>query len=451
MEQWLSAEAEAANRVKRDAPVMVVLGNPPYSVSTQNHGQWIQDLISDYKAGLTERNIQPLSDDYIKFIRYGQYYIDKNGSGILAYISNNSFIDGLIHRNMRKSLLESFDAIYILNLHGNSRKSETIPGDGRDENIFDIQQGVSVNIFVKTGRERTGDFARVFYHELYAKRQEKYAFLLANDLASIAWRELSPLAPQYFFVPKNFAGQAEYETGFKTDDLFEVYTSGIKTHDNESLVGFVPYEQHNCRYYFHPFDIRYINYDLKKVKRHRYSVMKHILDRDNIALLIPRQAITGRYGIFIADTINDINYTGTAGQFGAGLTFPLYLYPDSSGLDATASRRPNLNQAIVDDIANRIGLRFIAEKEDAATFAPIDLLDYIYAVLHSPMYREKYREFLKIDFPRVPYPQDAAQFRALAAIGAELRKTHLLEGVEPSRDMAVYPSVGNNTVEMAQG
>jgi predicted helicase len=349
---------------------------------------------------------------------------------------------------MRKSLLASFDAIYILNLHGNSRKGETIPGDGRDENIFDIQQGVSVNIFVKTGRERTGGLTRVFYHELYAKRQEKYAFLLANDLTTIAWRELPPLAPQYFFVPKNFTGQAEYEKGFKANDLFEVYTSGIKTHDNDSLVGFVPYKQHNYQYYFHPFDIRYINYDLKKVKRHRYSVMKHILDRDNIALLIPRQAVTGKYGVFVADTINDINYTGTAGQFGAGLTFPLYLYPDSDGLDATAARRPNLNQAIVDEIVQKTKLQFTNEKEDTEnTFAPIDLLDYSYALLYSNNYRTQYREFLKIDFPRIPYPQNAEQFHKLAAIGSILRKLHLMENVNPSLDLANFPVMGSNEIE----
>jgi type I restriction-modification system DNA methylase subunit len=147
---YLSAEANEANRIKRDAPVMVVIGNPPYSVSSSNKSNWIQDLLKDYKKDLNERNIQPLSDDYIKFIRFGQHFIDKNGEGVLAYISNNSFIDGLIHRQMRKHLLESFDEIYILDLHGNAKKKETAPDGSKDENVFDIMQGVSINLFVKT-------------------------------------------------------------------------------------------------------------------------------------------------------------------------------------------------------------------------------------------------------------------------------------------------------------
>ncbi|PKL80599.1 MAG: adenine specific DNA methyltransferase [Ignavibacteriae bacterium HGW-Ignavibacteriae-4] len=145
---WLSAESNEANRIKRDVPVMCVIGNPPYSVSSSNKGEWIQNLIKDYKKDLNERKIN-LDDDYIKFIRYGQHYIEKNGEGILAYISNNSFIDGITHRQMRKNLLETFDKIYILDLHGNAKKKETTPDDGKDENVFDIMQGVSINIFVK--------------------------------------------------------------------------------------------------------------------------------------------------------------------------------------------------------------------------------------------------------------------------------------------------------------
>lgn len=146
---WLSTEANEANHIKRDTPVMVVIGNPPYSVSSSNKGKWIKDLLKDYKKDLNERNIQPLSDDYIKFIRYAEYFIDKTGEGILAYISNNSFIDGIIHRQMRKHLLETFDKVYILDLHGNAKKKETAPNGGKDENVFDIMQGVSINIFVK--------------------------------------------------------------------------------------------------------------------------------------------------------------------------------------------------------------------------------------------------------------------------------------------------------------
>ncbi len=146
---WLSTEANEANHIKRDTPVMCIIGNPPYSVSSNNKGEWIEGLIADYKKNLNERNIQPLSDDYIKFIRYGQHFIEKAGEGILAYISNNSFIDGIIHRKMREELMNTFDKIYILDLHGNAKKKETAPNGSIDQNVFDIMQGVSINIFVK--------------------------------------------------------------------------------------------------------------------------------------------------------------------------------------------------------------------------------------------------------------------------------------------------------------
>lgn len=146
---WLSSEANEANHIKRDTPVMVVMGNPPYSVSSSNKSEWIEKLMVDYKKDLNERNIQPLSDDYIKFIRYAESLIDRTGEGILAYISNNSFIDGIIHRQMRKHLLETFDKVYILDLHGNAKKKEVCPDGSKDENVFDIMQGVSINIFVK--------------------------------------------------------------------------------------------------------------------------------------------------------------------------------------------------------------------------------------------------------------------------------------------------------------
>jgi len=172
---WLSQEANEANYIKRDTPVMVVLGNPPYSVSSSNKSEWIERLIADYKKDLNEKNIQPLSDDYIKFIRFGQHFIDKNGEGVLAFISNNSFIDGLIHRQMRKNLLESFDKIYILDLHGNSKKKEVCPDGSVDQNVFDIMQGVSINIFIKTGKKANNELAEVFHYDLFGKREYKYS------------------------------------------------------------------------------------------------------------------------------------------------------------------------------------------------------------------------------------------------------------------------------------
>jgi type I restriction-modification system DNA methylase subunit len=199
---WLSTEANEANRIKRDTPVMCVIGNPPYSVSSSNKSEWIEELMKDYKKDLNERNIQPLSDDYIKFIRFGQHFIEKNGEGILAYISNNSFIDGVTHRQMRKHLLQTFEHIYILNLHGDSKKKEITPDGGKDENVFDITQGVSVNIFVKT-KKKPLQTCKVYHSDIYGKRLLKYNFI-NTKISSIKWQELNLTEPYYFFVPKNF-------------------------------------------------------------------------------------------------------------------------------------------------------------------------------------------------------------------------------------------------------
>jgi predicted helicase len=451
--EWLSNEANEANSIKENVPVMVVLGNPPYNISSQNKSKWINDLMAIYKTNLNERNIQPLSDDYIKFIRYGQYFVDKNGSGILAYISNNSFVDGLIHRQMRKNLSEIFDKIYILNLHGNAKKKEIAPDGGKDENVFDIQQGVSINIFVKTGRTvgtlaKSPLPARVFHYDLYGKRKEKYSFLLNNNIKSVAWNELPLTAPQYFFVPKNDDNKEEYEAGFKITELLPISSSGVKTHDDSNLVDFSSFPANNQTYNYRPFDPRYINYDLKKVKRDRFDVMKHFLKGENVGLCLMRSLIDTDElkSVFISKNMIDINFY----RFQSYI-FPLYLYIEGdveNGNRMHSKKKPNLNPSIVKELAQRLDLSLTDEKEsDENTFAPIDLLDYIYAVLHSPSYRERYKEFLKIDFPRVPYPQDVAQFRALATLGAKLRRLHLLEGVEPVQGVATYPKEGNNNVE----
>ncbi|WP_027003025.1 type ISP restriction/modification enzyme [Hugenholtzia roseola] len=535
---WLSREANEANQIKRDTPLMCVIGNPPYAVSSSNKNEWIQNLIADYKKDLNEKNIQPLSDDYIKFIRYGQHFIHKNGSGILAYVSNNSFIDGVIHRQMRKNLLQDFDKIYILDLHGNAKKKEVAPDGSPDQNVFDIMQGVSINIFVKTGKKAAEDLGKVFYYELFGKRKSKYEVLTKNKMSSLAWKQVEAAHPNYFFVEKNFQNNASYQEGFALQELFGIYASGIKTHDDNKLVSNKKFDENNQLYYYRPFDVRYINYDLNKVERHRFSVMKHLLD-ENIAILLPRQAITEKFGFFLSKGLTDGNYTGVAGQFGAGLVFPLYLYPESAQERLRGQKRrldelellelrqeellalidnaeksfanlhklyknvenpdqemqnlyqhqaknlqklknelstlkekwqryrqsqqadvrptqlfeqkkrvPNLNPKIIQKIEKSLDLIFIDEKENKTnTFSPIDILDYIYAILHAPTYREKYKEFLKIDFPRIPYPKDADSFWQLVWLGEELRQVHLLESEKINNATVLYPKKGNNKVE----
>jgi predicted helicase len=280
-----------------------------------------------------------------------------------------------------------------------------------------------------------GKLAQVFHFGLYGKRQEKYNFLLENDLHSIKWTELQPSAPNYFFVPKDFSLQEEYDKGFKIDELFIVNSSGIKTHNDDVLVDFKPFDKNNQTYLYRPFDVRFINYDLKKVVRHRYQVMQHFLKGENVGLIISRQCVSDWRYIFVANKISDINYIATAGQYGAGNVFPLYLYQETFG---KTEKVLNLNESIVKEMAAKIGVEKVNE---------IQIFDYIYAVLHSPAYREKYKEFLKIDFPRIPYPENVEEFGRLTAIGERLRKLHLMEDVEPQNDIANFPIQGTNEIE----
>lgn len=489
---WLSNEANEANNIKRDTPVMVVIGNPPYAVSSSNNSTWIQNLLEDYKKDLNERNIQPLSDDYIKFIRFGQHFIEKNGEGILAYISNNSFIDGIIHRQMRKHLLESFDKIYILDLHGSTKKKEVCSDGSQDQNIFDIMQGVSINIFVKTGKKNPTKLGDIFHNDVMGKRNEKYDFLCSSSINSITWNRLSPNEPEYFMVPKNFNIDGSINH-FKIDELFTNYNSGLTTEFDELAIHSssqdtysilrelqtmkaVEIEQlykfgkkklgkiHNAisdiainnpivkTIYYRPFDYKHTIYTGKTngvMGRPRFDLMKHFFC-ENIGLIIGRQGQavgSMQWNVLtITNTIVDCNIF----YRGRGTVFPLYLYPDNlnqQSIDNTHDRTPNFNRNIVDKIASSLGLQFTNEKTpDNNSFAPIDLLDYIYAVLHSPSYREKYKEFLKIDFPRVPYPKDTTTFWKLAKLGAELRLLHLLEAPTLENYITSYPEGGDNSV-----
>jgi len=486
--QWLADESREANEIKRDVPLMVVMGNPPYSVSTHNTGKWIEGLMGDYKTDLRERNIQPLSDDYVKFIRYGQFMVERNGEGILAYISNNSFIDGLIHRRMRRHLLETFDCIYILNLHGDSRKKERAPDGSKDQNVFDIQQGVSINIFVKTGKKKAA-LGEVFHCDLFGARKGKYEFLWSRELAEVNFQKLEVLPPNFFFVPKDFSAQEEYADGFAVNALFGEYNSGIKTGGDDLAVKFSEQEMEAVandflaldadelkdKYYgreeaggwrfaaakqdlmrrqfqvtdmlYRPFDVQWTLHATGGfISRPRHKTMRHMLAGDNLGLMTSRSYPTNTIfdSVFVTRHIADIHAASGQSYF-----FPLHLYPDEKQetIGGETARKPNLNVGIVKAIADKTDLCFTPEKTTVRnTFAPVDILDYIYAVLHNPTYRAKYREFLKIDFPRVPYPRDREQFRALARLGTELRALHLMESAKLDKLITTYPKTGDNIV-----
>jgi predicted helicase len=452
---WLSSEANEANHIKRDTPVMCIIGNPPYSGESANKGEWIMKLMEDYKKEpggkekLNERNPKGINADENKFIRLGQHFIERNGNGVLAYINPHGFLDNLTYRGMRWNLLKTFDKIYTIDLHGNTKKKETAPDGSVDVNVFDIEQGVSINFFIKTGKKKPNELGKVFHFDLYGKREFKYDFLSQNNLKTVMYEEVGFLPPNYFFVTKDFNGRADYEKGFSIDNLFPVSTSGIKTHSDDTLVSLSKYQNSNEYYNYRPFDIRYIEYDLTKVQRHRYSVMKHML-HENLALMTCRQLSTFDFQhILVSKHLVDM-CTVSLQTKETTYAFPIYLYPESNGqksINQLTTRTPNINPTIVNQIAERLGLNFTTEKETTTnTFAPIDLLDYIYAVLHSPEYRKKYKEFLKIDFPRVPYPKSKEVFGKLVELGSEIRQIHLLESPTLEQLITQYPIDGDNVV-----
>ena len=501
----LATESEEANRIKEDAPVMVVLGNPPYSGISSNKGDWITSLINEYKyidgEHFGERK-HWLNDDYVKFIRYGQYFIDRNGEGLLAYINNHGFLDNPTFRGMRWHLLRSFDKIYILDLHGNSKRKERSPDGSPDKNVFDIQPGVSINLFVKTGQKKPDALGKVFHCDLFGARESKYEFLWRHSLDKVKFKGLKPAAPHYFFTPRDYALESEYQKGFSVADLMPVATSGVTTARDrftihysaaevrETIETFLGLSDQDARERFNlgadaldwkvslarkdleddgpdyqrivpimyrPFDCRHTYYTGRDKGFHcrpREKVMRHFLVGENVGLIVMRHAITDNWShVQVANTLIEarIHYSNK----GVSYLFPLYLYPGSKprskeqGIGEPPVRKPNLNMDLVKEIAANLKMEFAYEDEQRRNaFSPEDLLDYIYAVLHSPGYRETYQELLKTDFPRAPFPADKEQFRTLAELGAELRALHLMESEKLSMNKPIteYTESGDDIV-----
>ncbi|SHK75004.1 type ISP restriction/modification enzyme [Fibrobacter sp. UWEL] len=531
--QWLAQEANEANYIKRDTPVMVMIGNPPYSVSSSNKGEWIERLLEDYKKDLNERNIQPLSDDYIKFIRLAHYYVEKNGEGILAYISNNSFIDGIIHRQMRKELMNAFDSIYILDLHGNTRKKEVSPDGSKDENVFDIMQGVSINIFVKTKNnnstrhseqkasnpschsersastparhsersvsevEESSNLANVYHFELFGKREDKYEYLRKHSFNDVPWTKLNPQEPQNFFVPKDENIQLEYDGHIPIQKLLNINVNGIKTQCDGASIAFSAKERNELKQDFislsedeihrkygfnnvrdwqiplakkdisenkikaeilcyRPFDFRHMIFTGKTkgiMGYPRDKFMQNFYLGNNIGLILGRQGqAVGSMQWNLAYCSKHIVDTNIYYR-GGGIVFPLYLYPTDEEAALGETRKPNLDEEIWRKIDKciqipdhprqaRTGVGNDNSKEHITT--PEQIFDYIYGILHTPSYREKYKEFLKVDFPRIPYPENTEKFNQILELGNKLRQLHLME--ENPQSTVTFNIPGNNLI-----
>lgn len=459
-------ESHYAAEIKNDLPVMVVMGNPPYSISSNNKSKFASELIEPYKKNLNERNIQPLSDDYIKFIAFAEQMIAKNSTGIVAMITNNSYIDGIIHRQMRKQLLETFDKIYILDLHGNARKGEVAQDGSIDQNVFDIMQGVSIIIAVKE-KSMSNQLGCVYHSEIYGTRTHKFNTINSDN---IVYKKIDATAPDYMFIPKDNSIAFEYNKGIKINDLYIKCESGVTTsndkfvltndsydmksrindlinlpigqvrskynikHDSKDWnienaqndVGRLFNEKNIKKILFRPFDEKFMYYTGKTnglISRPRNSLMPNMFNC-NFGLVLRRSAenTLNWSQVFLSEYAIDKN-TLSAQTY----LLPLYLYYNDG------TKTINFKSETLEKLTSKIGEQ-----------KPEDIFDYIYATLHSPSYRKKYAEFLKIDFPRIPTP-DKEEFVRLVPLGCELRNLHLMKSdVEISTN---YPESGDNIVE----
>jgi hypothetical protein len=487
----LAEESRLAGAVKKQTPILVILGNPPYSGISSNKGEWITGLIEDYKyvdgKHFGEKK-HWLQDDYVKFLRFAQWKIEQAGRGVVGMITNHSYLDNPTFRGMRQSLMRTFDDIYILDLHGNSLKKETCPDGSKDENVFDIRQGVAIAFFVKRGGEQKTD-AVVRHAELWGLRELKYDWLNAQDLKHTDWAELKPESPFYFFVPRNEEHAGQYRTFTRITEVFPVNNVGIVTARDSLTIHWSPDEvwktvtvfskmdpelarqgynlgkdvqswkvswaqkdllhsgttrEKVVPVLYRPFDVRYTYYTGRSsgfLARPIVKVMRHMLAGENLVLCVGRQGQVVGVGewnlIFCSETIEDFNLFYRGGN----ANLPLYLYPTAERVDLFAhhepsERQPNLNPTVVAALAQAYG------KEPASE----EIFHYIYAVLYAPAYREKYAEFLRMDFPRVPFTADAELFQKLAALGARLTTLHLLKSPELDPPVCRFDGEGDSRV-----
>ena len=389
----LAFESVEANQAKKNNGINVIIGNPPYSVSSSNKGTWILSLLSSYKQNLNEKKLN-LDDDYIKFIRYGEYLIHQAGKGVLAYISNNSFIDGVTHRQMRKELLQEFDSIYIIDLHGSSKKHEKTPEGDKDENVFDIQQGVSINIFLK--KSISSQNATVYHLDVFGLRTYKYDYLNNVVFSTIKWKQVLYEQPYFFFVPKDLSAKQQYEVGFSMLELFEINNSGIKTDrdtlfidvDKFSLADRIrtllsgnitdnfkkEYRVENSSSYrltekiqnknynekfiksivYRPFDSQWIYYDPTIISRPGYNTMQHML-HDNYGLYVKRGfEDSDSPPVFCCDKLICMRAWSRPGSIGSEYLFPLFKYSYHLG---KLIKSPNFNTSIINKIENSLNIK----------------------------------------------------------------------------------------------
>ena len=468
----LASESIAANSAKKNQGINVVIGNPPYAGESCNKGKWILDLIDDYKKEpggkerLNERNPKWLNDDYVKFIRLAQLYVERANNGILAYICPHGFIDNPTFRGMRWQLASLYESIYVLDLHGNAKKRETAPDGSKDENVFDIQQGVCIVIMIHK-KAKDNSLAKVFHADVYGTREDKYAFLSEVSFQDIKWKSVAYKEPFYLFKPSDeIKTNNEY---FNVSELFINAKMGFQTHrdsfaiayDKQTMIDRIAdvcnldisdsqlvsmydfggawnvakarkelrsmnekeIQQKVVKCQYRIMDQRWCFLDGAVMDRPREDVFCHALNKDNIVFGVGRQGLAVGDIEWCLATVSHYPIDANIFRRGGITAAPLYLYKSELGIE---KRTPNLNSVIVNAISHRINLPFSPEIKEGC-FSPIDIVDYVYAILYSHKYRTTFADVLKIDFPQIPYPQSKTYFYMLVEKGKELRDIHTMD------------------------
>lgn len=448
-------QVELCERLFADR-VPIIVGNPPYSnFGTHNRGQWIRQQLEVYKNALNERK-HNLDDDYIKFLRWGQYWIDRAGRGVLAMITNNSYLTGLTHRQMRASLLESFDHTYVFDLHGSANREVLPQAEKRDENIFNIRQGVAICLFAKTGSRRRGVTPTVSYASVTGSRDAKLQRLMHDDVDGTSWSHVTPLQPYHFFVPRK-QGDVAYASWPRMDTLFRHYVSGVQTKCDDLFVGFtreevarrirgfleqaaddqftdnipawlrrktrgIAFDDARIRpYMVAPFDVRWVYYEPRLLGRSRHQVMRHITP-DQYGLVFVRQTTnTCPYDNVLA-TCYPASDRVLYSAHGAPFVAPLFLLPE----DRSQSVQSNFDDAYLEEFARRLRT---SSAEDLVFSSdgcdPSSVFCWIYGLLHAPSYRRAHADMLRIEFPHIMWPQDRRQFFEIGRLGGRLLNIHL--------------------------
>lgn len=470
----VSEESRLAAEVKTEKPVMVVVGNPPYSSVSSNETDFANELVKKYKVEpggqvkLQERK-HWLNDDYVKFIAFAEQMVAKNGSGVVAMITNNGYLDNASFRGMRWHLAKMFDKIYVLDLHGNPKKREVSPDGGKDENVFDIMQGVGILIAVKNGKKLT-EFATVFHSDLYGKRPYKFGELNRDD---VRWTEINLNRRNFYFVPRGIEGADEYNAGVGLEKLFIKTSSGIVTMGDKFIVapevetvasrvqsliageydelkmnsqfglgknyakfalqggpGMAFDESKLAKINYRPFDCQWTYFDNRVLWRWRENVMRNFLRGPNVGLSFERSGDFSKGAVLVNESLiaHGYSFSNTASIV---YTAPLYIYHDDG------ARTENFDPNVLATLTRNLSVEFSAQ----------DILDYIYGVLHSPTYREVNREHLREGFPKVPTISGDAEFLRLVALGAELRQLHLMRSTNSQTLVTTYPQSGNNIVD----